>query len=153
MNIRRIISFLFCCVCILIYIIVGICCAHADICPQCLDNTPVYGFVLPVFDVAGVKLFEAYGKSATPSADGSCFVKDSKLVFFTGGEGSGKVCAVSDFSTVYQNSHYAVGDSPLHIFGENFFAKGDTWEFFGDSKKIIAKGKVEVVLNGNLIGE
>ena len=82
MNIRRIISFLFCCVCILIYIIVGICCAHADICPQCLDNTPVYGFVLPVFDVAGVKLFEAYGKSATPSADGSCFVKDSKLVFF-----------------------------------------------------------------------
>jgi hypothetical protein len=41
----------------------------------------------------------------------------------------------------------------VHIFGENFFAKGDTWEFFGDSKKIIAKGNVEVVLNGNLIGE
>ena len=153
MNVGRIISFLFGCVCMLIYIIVGVCCAHADVCPQCLDDIPIYGFVLPVFDVAGVKLFDAYGKSATPSADGSCFVKDAKLVFFTGDNGIGKICAVSDFSTVYQNSHYAVGDSPVHIFGENFFAKGDTWEFFGDSKKIIAKGNVEVVLNGNLIGE
>ena len=74
MNIRRIISFLFGYICMPIYIIVGVCCAHADVCPQSLDDIPIYGFVLPVFDVAGVKLFDAYGKSATPSADGSCFV-------------------------------------------------------------------------------
>lgn len=39
----------------------GVCGANADVCPQYLEDIQVYDFVLPLFNVSGKKLFEAYG--------------------------------------------------------------------------------------------
>jgi hypothetical protein len=125
--------------------------AKAD--AKILLNVPVDDFVMPIFDDDGHRMWEARGESAVLGTDESLHVTDMRLSCFTGSNGTTEAFfAVSDAATIIPGTHKALGESKIEIFGENFCASADAWEFFGDSKKIVAKNNVRVLLDGTITG-
>ncbi|MDR2737438.1 MAG: hypothetical protein LBB18_00650 [Puniceicoccales bacterium] len=123
--------------------------AKAD--PRILQDVPVSDFVLPVFDDGGHKMWEACGTSATMRPDNSLLVTDVCLNCFTDDAiPTEAFFATSDAATIVLSRHAAYGNSKIKVFGENFCASADVWEFFGDSKKIVARNNVRVMLNGDI---
>ncbi|MDR1595650.1 MAG: hypothetical protein LBR91_01845 [Puniceicoccales bacterium] len=116
-----------------------------------LVGVPIEGFELPIFGDDGDKTWEVSGTSATMVESGIFHVKNATLRCFAGGcapEESFR--ASSDFAMVSSTCHTASGESEVKITGKNFGAYADTWEFFGDSKKIVAKGNVRVFLTESI---
>jgi hypothetical protein len=118
---------------------------------QPLRNVPINGFVLPVFNRAGQKIWEAYGRSAIMVEDDLLHVKNMKLRCFTEEEEPQEAFfAISDAASVVPRTNSLSGNFEIKIFGQNFYASAHTWEFSGNGKKIIAKDHVKVFLDCNL---
>ncbi|MDR1432774.1 MAG: hypothetical protein LBI61_00310 [Puniceicoccales bacterium] len=122
-----------------------------------LLNTPISEFTLPVFEGNGNKVWEICGTSATMVGRDLFSLLDAKLHCFAGDFAGGNAsseffCATSEAATVDSSTHRASGECGIRIVGRNFDATADSWEFLGDSKKIIAKNNVVVFLYEN-VGE
>jgi hypothetical protein len=123
--------------------------AKAD--TKILLNIPMNNFVLPVFDENGKKMWEAHGSSATLEENDLLIVNDVRLSCFAGADTLREAFfATSDSASIRPAIHRAFGNSKIKIFGANFCASADNWEFFGDSKKIIARDNVRVLLEENM---
>ncbi|MDR2776707.1 MAG: hypothetical protein LBB17_01515 [Puniceicoccales bacterium] len=118
---------------------------------QPLQNIPINGFVLPIFNVAGQKVWEARGHSAVIVKDNLLYVKNMKLRCFTEEDNPQEAFfAISDAAFVVPQTKSISGNFKIKIFGQNFYASAHTWEFSGDGEKIIAKNHVKVFLDCNL---
>ncbi|MDR1457228.1 MAG: hypothetical protein LBI47_00010 [Puniceicoccales bacterium] len=118
---------------------------------QPLRNVPINGFILPVFNGEGQKVWEARGSSATMIEDNLLRVKKMKLRCFTDEENPQEAFfAISDIAFVVPQTNSISGNFEIKIFGQNFYASAHTWEFSGNEKKIIAKDHVKVFLDFNL---
>lgn len=116
-----------------------------------LRNIPINGFVLPIFNGEGQKIWEASGSSATMIEDNLLHVKNMKLRCFTEEENPREVFfATSDAAFVVPQTNSISGNLKIKIFGQNFYASAHSWEFLGNEKKIIAKDHIKVFLDFNL---
>ncbi|MDR2432728.1 MAG: hypothetical protein LBD34_03165 [Puniceicoccales bacterium] len=118
---------------------------------QPLQNIPINGFILPVFNGEGQEIWEARGSSATMIEDNLLHVKNMKLRCFTEEEPPQEAFfAISDMAFVVPQTNSISENFEIKIFGQNFYASARTWEFSGNEKKIIAKDHVKVFLDCNL---
>ncbi|MDR1890939.1 MAG: hypothetical protein LBQ23_02015 [Puniceicoccales bacterium] len=118
---------------------------------QLLLNIPINDFILPVFNTVGQKIWEVHGHSAMMIEDGLLCVKNFNLHCFTEEENPQEsFLAVSDMAFVAPKTNLVSGNSKIKIFGQNFYASANIWEFLGDEKKIIAKDHVKVFLDCDL---
>jgi hypothetical protein len=119
---------------------------------EILMNVPMFKFSLPVFATDGNKTWEVCGSSVTMVGNGIFHVKDAVLLCFATDGVSGEIFhATSDSAVVMSQNHAASGgESPIKIVGKNFDAYANAWEFFGNSKKIVAKNNVKVFIRESI---
>lgn len=123
-------------------------CAFAKARSQALLNVPIAHFAVPGFDSNGHKKWEVSGASATMTEENLFSVQSLKLSCFSEGEMENEIfSATSDEASVMARSHMARGKSEIRIAGQKFSASAGAWEFFGDSKKIIARDNVTVFID------
>lgn len=126
----------------------GSACAHAVADSRALVNVPIAHFSVPGFDSNGHRKWEISGTSATMEEDNLFSVQSAKISCFSENMPWDEVfSATSDGACIIPRLHMVRGTSGVRIVGQKFSASAGAWEFFGDLRKIIASGGVEVFID------
>lgn len=121
--------------------------AHTN--SQALVETPIYNFSLPIFNQNGDLLFKTIGTSAIMDENSQFSVQNAKIILPNVTSSEHTIYAKSEYALIEPSHQYAHSDAPIQIIGNNFVANATQWEFFGDTRTLVAHNNVHVKISDN----
>ncbi|MDR0740670.1 MAG: hypothetical protein LBF34_03100 [Puniceicoccales bacterium] len=111
----------------------------------CFGNN-LYHFSLPLFDECGVKICTISGERADLMDNENFDLSDIMIQFFSKNKTNPteEICIMSDRAKINSTKNIASGGGFITISSDEFFAKGDDWQFSGNSKNFTLNRNVQV---------
>jgi lipopolysaccharide export system protein LptC len=118
--------------------------AHAQMTP----DAPIKNFKLPMFNNAGVRIWDLRGEEAKyVSQDRVDLFTMTLKVFDDDGSGEVRIEIQSPQATVFANEHLVTGENNIRMFTDDFEISGRNYTWRGREQSVTIREDVRVVFN------